>query len=74
MALFQKGCPFDIEGPGEIYTGNLKRLGSSYPISRYRSLPLFPEGVLHDFTWEAGVQDLLDFLPSPQYLKFLPQF
>ena len=67
IASFQKGCPFDIEGPSEIYTGNLKGLGSSYPIGRHRSLPLLPEVVLRGFTRDARVQDFLDCLPNPQY-------
>jgi len=28
ITLFQKGCPFDIEGSGEINTRNVKRFGS----------------------------------------------
>jgi hypothetical protein len=72
--LFQKGCPFGIEVSGEINTGNLKRLGSSYSIGRQRSLLLLPEWVLGDFTREATVQDLLYCLPGPQYPKFLSQF
>ena len=74
IALLQKRRPFGIEGSGEIYIDNLKWLGSSYPFGRHRSLTLLPEVVLRNFTREALVQDLLDFLPSPQCLKFLSKF
>jgi len=50
IAFSQGEFPLDVEGSGEIYTGNLKGYEGRDSVGRHRSLPLLPEGDSRDFT------------------------